>query len=132
MKLRMLAPLFLLLFAGQALFAGKMYELDESINLSDLKEKLELFKKTRQVVNDNMGEIMKIHAKHKQATPNLAGQMVMKLRLNGKGEVTKCKVVKSQLTSKEFHYDAVQAVKGWKFGKLPKDEQEVLIPFFFK
>ena len=133
MKLRILIPLLSLLLAAQLLQAGKkMYELDESINLSELKEKLELFKKTRKVVNDNMGGIMKIHAKHKQTNPKLAGQMIMKLVLSGKGEVTKCKVVKSQLTSKEFHYDAVQTVKEWKFGKLPKEKQEVLIPFFFK
>lgn len=112
--------------------AEKMYELDESINLSELKDKLELFKRTRKVVGDNMGAILKIHTKHKQTNPKLVGQLVVKLEINSKGGVTKYKVVKSQLGSKEFHNDIVLAIQGWDFGQLPKEKQEVLIPFYFK
>ena len=114
------------------LLAGKQYDLDESVDLNELKTKLELFKKTRQVISDNIGGLMKIHTTYKQSNPDLAGQMMVKVWVNKTGEVTKNKVVSSEIKHEEFTQKILAKVKEWKFGDMPKEEQEVLIPFYFK
>jgi len=110
----------------------KMYELDESINLTELKEKLDLFKVTRDVVNTHIGNLLTIHQKYKTANPKNVGQMVVKVTLAKEGTVDKCKVVKSDVKDGNFNDEIVAAVKEWKFGNMPREGQEVLIPFFFK
>lgn len=110
----------------------KMYELDESINLTELKEKLDLFKVTRDVVNTHIGSLLTIHQKYKTTNPKNVGQMVVKVTLTKEGNVGKCKVVKSDIRDGDFNDEIAAAVKKWKFGNMPREGQEVLIPFFFK
>jgi TonB family protein len=110
----------------------KQSELDESIDLNELKQKLDLFKVTRDVVNANIGNLMAIHQKYKAANPGNVGQMVVKVTLKKDGTVDKCKVVRNDIKDDKFSDEIVTAVQTWKFGPMTKEGQEVLIPFFFK
>lgn len=88
----------------------KKSELDESIDLNELKEKLELFKITRDVVNANIGNLMAIHQKYKAADPTCVGQMVVKVTLKKDGIVEKCKLVRSEIKDSKFNDEIVAAV----------------------
>jgi TonB family protein len=110
----------------------KMYDLDESIDLNELKNKLDLFRVTRDVVNAHIGALMAIHTKYKTQDPKNVGQMIVKIELTKEGAVDKCKVVKSDIKDGSFNDEVVASVKQWQFGNMPQAGQEVLVPFFFK
>lgn len=123
-----------LLLTSATLFGAnkKLYELDESIDLDELKSKLELFKSTRLVISKNIGSLMNKHKQFKMVYPDLIGQIMMKVVINRQGNITKTKIMSSDINNSEFRQEVLNTVGTWKFGSMSKDKQDLLIPFYFK
>ena len=87
----------------------------------------------RKVVAAHRSEIEQCYASGLKANPSLAGRVVVRMSIDGKGKVTEAKIVESDLGAPDVELCLTKNITTWKFPPFGAgDPVRISYPFVFR
>ena len=87
----------------------------------------------RKIVRSHRDEIERCYASGLKTNPKLAGRLVVRFSIDGKGKVTEAKVTESELAAPDVESCITARIEKWKFPPFGRgDPVTITYPFVFE